>query len=611
MAFLSDISIQLNGNYFKDFERVHVNQSLYGYCTFSITCRFSSIENEDEFLIEKSKEYLGAKVLIQLYARELKEDDKSEGLKFRGIITGVSGTRTTDNNNAIVLEGGNLEVLLNSKLRNRAFVDKSLDDIVKEVLLPYDREVLRPKIAPRNKQRFEYLVQYEESDLDFLRRLSTRFGEWFYHDNEELIFGEKPFKETVLVIGSEISELTYSIRANPLNFSLAGLNRVDRKRFDVDSSDADADSELNMVGKFVKNKSKQIYPESTKRYYQHFGVTETGVEEALRSVVELMAKADVVNLAGISGTASVPTILLGHTATIKGLKSKGSGMVDYGKFLITQVNYSFNNSMGFHCSFEGVSADASIPENTDPWLVRQAKPQVAAVYDNLDPEKLGRVRLRFVWMNKNECSNWVSVQTPYNVPLNKGGFYCIPHKFMSVMVNFEGGDVDRPYCESMYFCKEYPPPEEWTGNYKDGVPKTFGIRSQRGNSIEFHEAEDDNKIRIFTWGDKCRNEIELNESKGELSIIAGGDMKINVKGKLEIAASEMVIKTDSDMQLKAGAALKQDGANVELSTSSGLKVTASSIEMKANASLAVEASGSLDMKSSGVTTISGSVVKIN
>jgi type VI secretion system secreted protein VgrG len=610
MAFLSEISIQLNGEFFKDFERVQINQSLYGYNSFSISCRFDAMEDTNRFLIEKSKEYLGAKVLIKLFTQDLNDDNKKDGLTFRGIVTRVSGTRSMDDNNAVLLEGGNYEALLNSKSRSRGFVDKSLEDVVKEVLLPYDREVLRPKIAPRSKQRFEYLVQYEESDLDFLRRLSARFGEWFYHDNEELIFGEKPFNESVLIIGDQIAEITYSINASPLHFLLIGYNRVEGQRSEIKASEADADSELNMIGKFVRDKSKQIYPESAPRTYQHFGLTASGVEEALRSVVGLMAKADAVNLTNISGTATVPTILIGQTAVIKGLKTKGSEKTDYGKFLITRVSYSFNRSLDFHCSFDGVSADASIPENTDPWLIRYAKPQVGSVFDNLDPEKLGRVRLRFPWMKKDECSNWVSVQTPYITP-DPGGIYAIPHKRMTVMVNFEGGDVERPYCESMNFYKKHPPPEEWVGNYNESAPKIYAIRTQKGNTIEFHDADGDEKIRIYTWGNNHKSEIELNDSKGELNIVAGGDMKISVKGKLEITASEMVMKTDSDMQLKAGAALKQDGANVELSASSGLKVTASSIEMKANGSLAAEASGSVELKSSGVTTIKGSVVQIN
>jgi type VI secretion system secreted protein VgrG len=608
MAALSEIKVHINGALFKDFIDIQLNQSLYGFNTFSVTCRFDAMEDADEFLIEKSKEYLGAKILIQLFTKDLNEDTAKDGPKFKGIITKISGTRNMGDNNSILLEGENYEALLKSKNRSRSFSGKNLDDIVNEVLLPYDRGLLRPKIAARNKQQFEYLVQYNESDLDFLRRLSIRFGEWFYHDNDELIFGEKPVKESNLIIGEDIREMSYSIHAKPIKFELSAIEKITRaERYDIKNSDVNTDSELNMVGKFAKKKSEQTFPELAKSYYENYGVTEKGIKEALRSVVELMAKTDAINLIDITGSAKTPNIIVGQTATIKGLKNNTTGMTDYGKFLITSANYSFDYNLDFQCNFNAISAEATLPEYTDPGFIRHCSPQVATVFDNKDPEKVGRIKVRFPWMNTDESTHWIQINTPY-AHIN-GGFYVIPTKNSYVMVNFEGGDVDRPFCDGNFYDKKVKPDEKWVGNSNENNSKTLAIRSSTGNTIELVDSDGEEKIRIYDTSGE--NEIELNYAKSEINIKAKGSININAGGSLKITANDIEIKADAGINMEAGTELKQEGASVEMSSTSSLKIDGASVEIKGKASLTAEGSGTAEIKSGGVTTISGSLVKIN
>lgn len=605
MRYLAETKIFINGTPFSDFLHVEVNHNLYGFSSFSLECLFDTIENPDEFLIEKSKEYLGSPVLIQLQSKELHADNTHDGFKFRGIITRVSGTRTTAEENSILLEGENYEVLLKSKPRSRAFTGMTLKDIVEEVLMPYDRGMLRPKISPLYKKELEYLVQYSESDRDFLRRLSIRFGEWFFFDGEELVFGEKPFKEADFILGDEIGALTYSIQTNPLNFELTGINKVKPNRYNSDSKKVNTDSELNYYGQFTKNKSLQMYPEMTSDYYAHYGVAESGIDDALTSVVELQAKTDAINLTDLTGTAKSPNFLIAQKAVIKGLNKQFNGETDYGKYIITGCSYSFDRSLDFRCQFSGISSESSLPENTNPNFIIKSSPQVAIVTDNKDPEKLGRIKVRFPWM-KDE-THWINVNTPYTQ--KSAGFYFIPSQHSHVMINFEGGDIDRPYCEGAFYEKNVAPDEEWVGNADKQNAKILGIRTFKGNTIEFHDSDGEEKIRIYDTNRK--NEIILNSADGVLDIIAQGSMNINVGGSLKITANDIEIKADAGIGIEAGASLKQEGASVEMSSSSSFKIKGASVEIKGEASLTAEGSGTAELKSGGVTSVSGSLVKIN
>ncbi len=613
MRYLSEIKIFINGAPFKDFLHVNVNHNLYGFSSFSMECRFDTMEKPDEFLIEKSKEYLGSPVLIQLQSKELHEENSQDGLKFRGIITRVSGTRTTAEENSIILEGQNYEVLLKSKPRSRAFTGLSLYHIVDEVLKPYDRGMLRPKISPRNNEEIEYLVQYSESDLDFLRRLSIRFGEWFFFDGEELVFGRYDFKEADFILGDEMGALTYSIQTNPLNFELTGINKVKPNKYKVDSGQVNVDSDLNYYGKFSKDKSLKLYPEKTSDYYANYGVGESNIATALNSVVELQTKADAINLTDITGTANSPNFLMAQKAVLKGLREEFLGEINYGKYIITGCSYSFDRSLNFGCQFSGISAESSIPENTNPNFILKSSPQVAIVTNNDDPEKLGRIKVRFPWM-KDE-THWINVNTPYTQ--KSAGFYFIPSQHSHVMINFEGGDIDRPYCEGAFYEKNVAPDEEWVGNADKQNAKILGIRTFKGNTIEFHDSDGGEKIRIYDTNRK--NEIILNSADGVLDIKAQGSMNINVGGSLKITANDIEIKTKegidieagTNIGIKAGTSVKQEGTSIEMASTSSFKISASTVEIKGKASLTAEGTGTAELKSGGMTTISGSLVKIN
>ncbi len=98
-------------------------------------------------------------------------------------------------------------------------MDKTLEEIVKEVL-SYSKNLIKKKITPRDKFSYPYIVQYEESDLDFLKRLSIRYGEWFFFSGTDMIFGELPMpkKEQNLTIGYDLQNFHYQLRVNPVNF---------------------------------------------------------------------------------------------------------------------------------------------------------------------------------------------------------------------------------------------------------------------------------------------------------------------------------------------------------------------------------------------------------
>ena len=108
--------------------------------------------------------------------------------------------------------------------------------------------------------------------------------------------------------------------------------------------------------------------------------------------------------------------------------------------------------------------------------VRTSEAQVAFVENNLDPNKLGRVRVRYPWQTANgDCSPWVRMATPFAT--NGGGVSFKPEEGDEVLLNYEDGNIERPYIVGSLQSKYTT---SFWGKLDDRV-----IQSRNGHTIKF------------------------------------------------------------------------------------------------------------------------------
>jgi hypothetical protein len=120
--------------------------------------------------------------------------------------------------------------------------------------------------------------------------------------------------------------------------------------------------------------------------------------------------------------------------------------------------------------------------------VRTAEAQVAFVEDNLDPNRFGRVRVRYPWQPANgDQSPWIRMATPFATA--GGGVTFRPCTGDEVLLNYEDGNIERPYIvgslQSRYVTDPWLP-----------LPDRV-IRSKNGHSITFNDSTDGAN---FLWG---------------------------------------------------------------------------------------------------------------
>ncbi|MGQ1784451.1 type VI secretion system Vgr family protein [Saccharicrinis sp. GN24d3] len=588
MSLLSKIDVRINDNELKSFLHITVNQNLYGIDNFEIVCRYDDLEKLDGFVLENTKDFLGTPIVIQTtIERNEKEED---GFFFKGYVTEVQGNRSyMDNNNLIVISGGSAEIILNRKPTNRAFIEKNLGDIVNEVLKPYG---LRSKVSPRNSDMFPYTVQYEESDLEFLKRLAIRYGEWFFFNGQEVVFGELSSNEEELIMGINLDDLQYQLRVKPVNFSLFANDPLKSDVYNFQSGSAKVESNLNLYGKHALKKSKELYAEEGRDFFEHLNAEETKVEKALNNAGETEEAVDAVNLSDISGSSTAGFLSAGSKVKIACPDAEGKNKVDFGTHWITTVQHYFESTLKYQNQFTAIQAETAIPENADPYFVRNSYQQFAKVTDNVDPEKLGRVKVSFNWMEDRQDTPWIKVVTPYGG--KDSGFYFVPAIGSRVLVGFEDGDVEKPYCIGALFDKDKTPDSAWTGNHDDANAKVHAIRTQSGQTIELHDEGGSEKIRIYDTGGK--NEITLDSANGEISLKASN--------KLSIQAKDIELNADNGIKFNATQDLEQSGMNVKIEAKSNA-------DLIANAAVKVDGKASAEISSTGITAVKGTTVKLN
>ena len=120
--------------------------------------------------------------------------------------------------------------------------------------------------------------------------------------------------------------------------------------------------------------------------------------------------------------------------------------------------------------------------------VRRSEPQVAFVEKNLDPDRLGRVRIRYPWQKSDgDCSPWVRMATPFAT--KGGGVTFRPGNGDEVLLNYEDGNIERPYVVGSLQSKYVT---DYGGALADRV-----IQSKNGHAITF---TDKNNSRSFFMG---------------------------------------------------------------------------------------------------------------
>jgi uncharacterized protein involved in type VI secretion and phage assembly len=172
----------------------------------------------------------------------------------------------------------------------------------------------------------------------------------------------------------------------------------------------------------------------------------------------------------------------------------------------------------------------------------------ATVTDNHDPEKIGRVRVRFPWLGDGTETWWARVSAP--AAGGQRGVWLLPEVGDEVLVAFEHGDPRFPYVLGGLWNKNDLPPEDIDADGADHRSLT----SRSGHVVRLDDKDGEEKIEII---DKTgKNKLVITSKDNGLEISVEGDVKIaSGSGKVLIEGADVEIKATNSAKVQAGTAL--------------------------------------------------------
>jgi len=522
------------------FSRFTLDQRFNEHHFFELRINHDQLEGTSNITLAKSKDFIGKSLTAQFGTL----GDTAN--IFIGIITKVEIAQTHGFQGDIIITGQSPDILIDRGPDLGSYLGKDLKTIIQQATNDTPQNDLNFQIKPSYSSGIDYLIQYRESDFDFINRLSAEYHEWFYYDGRVLHFGKPDQQEEVpLIYGRDLRSLQYGLQITPLNYKNFAYHPQQDQLLSAQPSGVN--SALSDLSHAI-TASNDVY---SKRYNQPLNVRVNSQKE-IDTFVNDEHQSLISGLINVSGQGDNPKIGLGKIANIStSMRSETDFQVEeFGKFIITAIYHEIDGVGHYQNSFEGVSADSEkLPVRKTP--KPQPDMQLADVMNNDDPKGQGRIKVKFKWQCQiNDETEWLRVVTPDagssdKVSKNRG-FAFIPEKGDQVVIAFEEGNIARPIVLGSVFHGN-----SGSGGSDNNHLKSIATRS--GNKLQMNDT--DGSVNLMDRGSANL----LFDGAGNATLNAASSKTINV-GAGKDSPPQSVIKADSEgniiLDAKASITLK-------------------------------------------------------
>ena len=211
---------------------------------------------------------------------------------------------------------------------------------------------------------------------------------------------------------------------------------------------------------------------------------------------------------------------------------------------------------------------------------------IAQVTSVKDPDKLGRVKLKFPWLSDSYESDWARVVQAGAG--NQRGFLVLPEVDDEVLVGFEQGDVRWPYVlGGLYNGVDKPKDDSKLIDSGVGKVDRRWFVSRTGHTLSFDDSSGGGGILIET-GDG-NQVLSFNAQSPRIHVSSSGDVVIEGSGKVTITAgSDMSLEARSSLSLKAPQVSLQGDSSVEVKSSATMSVEGATVSVKGQTSTDID-----------------------
>ncbi|MBL8310069.1 MAG: type VI secretion system tip protein VgrG [Burkholderiales bacterium] len=442
-----------------------------------------------------AKSMLGQSVTLKV------ETEDGKGVRhFNGICTRFSSAGKEDEHLIYTAKLRPWLWIASRRSDCKIFQFKTVPEIIDDILARYPGPT--KKRLTRTYRQWDYCVQYQETDLNFVMRLMEHEGIYFYFEHSggqhtlvlcDDMSGHSALaqKSTIKYIGIDAAAV-----ANEEHFnSWTVREEVDSGEYfsdDYDFEHPKADLKIK------RTKPMGHSHDSYQRYVWPGGYVKHGDGDGYADVRIDTLPAEHERA---QGHTTVRTMAPGYTFTLERCPRKDQNR----EYLAVAATYFFRDNTRRSGGRAEGDSDWSIMVTSQPTShpyrpqhltpkPRTHGPQTAVVVgpkgEEIYTDQYGRVKVHFHWDrydNKDENSScWIRVATPWAG--EKWGMIHIPRIGQEVVVDFIGGDPDYPLITGSVYNADQMPPY--------GLPENKTAAGLKSRSTKGASATDFNEIRM-------------------------------------------------------------------------------------------------------------------
>lgn len=551
-----------------------------------------------ELLSEKARDDISFKKIIGATVTIRVGNPDAKHRFFNGVVSRFAEISSDDSFAHYQMEVVPEHWFLTRRSDCRIFQNKSVLDIIQAVL--GDAKVTSFKDqTTRTYPQEEYVVQYRETDFNFVSRLMEKYGIFYFYEHDQsahkMVLADSSSAHPDVESGGALSYYVGGVDDENVISSWKAEQELHPGKhtltdYNFQQPTTDLKSSLPSVFEAGQNKNYEIYD-----YPGEYLVRDDGSHLVKTRMEETEASHFLVHGSGFcrAFTSGYKFDLKDHPRSTMNAS-----------YILTEVTHSA--SAGGYGTGGGAPSysnqftcmPASLDEN--PLTFRPPRttripfvqgPQTAVVVgesgEEIWPDKYGRVKVQFHWdrLGKKDANSscWIRVSQPW-AGGGWGGMW-IPRVGQEVIVSFEEGNPDRPIITGRVYNDNqkvpYPLPDNktvstmWGNSSKGGGGRANELRfeDKKGDEQVFINAQKDLDVQVLN---DAREYIKANRNliieQDQKELVKGNkhnqvkqDFAAEVDGKYSLKVTQgIAIESQQEIHLKAPKIVIEGDAQVSL-----------------------------------------------
>jgi len=168
----------------------------------------------------------------------------------------------------------------------------------------------------------------------------------------------------------------------------------------------------------------------------------------------------------------------------------------------------------------------------------------AIVTDNVDPNQLGRVRVKFPTLPDMPQSFWARLVMP--MAGRERGWMTIPEVDDEVLVGFVNGDINHALVLGALFNGKDTPPYA----NEDGANNLRVFQSRSGHRLTFDDTSGAERVELILHNQEIK--VVWDSANKELSVYSGKDIVVEAKESISYKCKDFMLEASNSINVKAG-----------------------------------------------------------